>query len=70
MPRVRDDVREYVVEHLHDQEAVPVTDGAGNVKKGVHTVEVQRQYNGTAGRIENSRSPCTWSMQVPEATRR
>lgn len=49
-----DDVREYVVEHLHDQEAVLVVDETGDVKKGVHTVGVQRQYTGTAGRIENS----------------
>ncbi|KAB2590146.1 IS701 family transposase [Streptomyces arboris] len=51
---VRDDVREYVVEYLHDEEAVLVVDETGDVKKGVHTVGVQRQYTGTAGRIENS----------------
>ncbi|GAB2795961.1 hypothetical protein GCM10027073_29800 [Streptomyces chlorus] len=51
---VRDDVREYVVEHLHDDAAVLVVDETGDVKKGTHTVGVQRQYTGTAGRIENS----------------
>ena len=51
---IRDDPREYVVEHLHDEEAVLVVDETGDVKKGVHTVGVQRQYTGTAGRIENS----------------
>ncbi|MFJ7416242.1 IS701 family transposase [Streptomyces sp. NPDC098077] len=51
---VRDDVREYVVEHLHDEEAVLVVDETGDLKKGTHTVGVQRQYTGTAGRIENS----------------
>ncbi|MEV5989338.1 IS701 family transposase [Streptomyces sp. NPDC052051] len=51
---VRDDVREYVVEHLHDEGAVLVVDETGDVKKGIHTVGVQRQYTGTAGRIENS----------------
>lgn len=51
---VRDDVREYVVEHLHDDQAVLVVDETGDVKKGTHTVGVQRQYTGTAGRIENS----------------
>lgn len=51
---VRDDVREYVVEHLHDEAAVLVVDETGDVKKGTHTVGVQRQYTGTAGRIENS----------------
>ena len=51
---VRDDVREYVVEHLHDEGAVLVVDETGDVKKGTRTVGVQRQYTGTAGRIENS----------------
>jgi len=51
---VRDDVREYVVEHLNDDDAVLVVDETGDVKKGAHTVGVQRQYTGTAGRIENS----------------
>lgn len=52
--RVRDDVREYVLEHLHDEGAVLVVDETGDVKKGTHTVGVQRQYTGTAGRVENS----------------
>ncbi|MET7665990.1 IS701 family transposase [Streptomyces sp. NPDC005463] len=52
--QVRDDVREFVVEHLHDEEAVLVVDETGDVKKGTATVGVQRQYTGTAGRIENS----------------
>ncbi|WP_435822597.1 IS701 family transposase [Microbispora bryophytorum] len=51
---VRDDVREYVLEHLHDEDAVLVVDETGDVKKSTHTVGVQRQYTGTAGRIENS----------------
>ncbi|MFE2218867.1 transposase [Streptomyces canus] len=52
--RVRDDVREYVLEHLGDEDAVLVVDETGDVKKGTHTVGVQRQYTGTAGRIENA----------------
>lgn len=51
---VRDDMREYVVAHLRDDAAVLVVDETGDVKKGTHTVGVQRQYTGTAGRIENS----------------
>jgi SRSO17 transposase len=31
-----------------------VVDETGDVKKGTNTVGVQRQYSGTAGRIENS----------------
>jgi len=50
---VRDDLRAYVVEHLGDPNAVLVLDETGFVKKGEHSVGVQRQYSGTAGRIEN-----------------
>ncbi len=52
--QVRDDVRAYVVEHLRDDQAVLVVDETGDVKKGTDTVGVQRQYTGTAGRIENT----------------
>jgi hypothetical protein len=31
-----------------------VVDETGDLKKGTHTVGVQRQYTGTAGRIENA----------------
>jgi SRSO17 transposase len=51
---VRDDVREYVLEHLHDEGAVLVGRRDRDVKKGTHTVGVQRQYTGSAGRIENA----------------
>ena len=51
---VRDDVRDYVVEHLHDEAAVLVVDETGDLKKGTRTVGVQRQYTGTAGGLENS----------------
>lgn len=50
---VRDDLRAYVVEHLGDPAAVLVLDETGFLKKGEHSVGVQRQYSGTAGRIEN-----------------
>ena len=43
---VRDDLRAYVVEHLGETEFL---------KKGIKPVGVQRQYSGTAGRIENCR---------------
>jgi SRSO17 transposase len=51
---VRDDLRGYVVEKLGDPEAVLVVDETGDLKKGTATVGVQRQYTGTAGRIENA----------------
>ena len=50
---VRDDLRAYVVEHLGDPDAVLVLDETGFVKKGTKSAGVQRQYSGTAGRIEN-----------------
>jgi SRSO17 transposase len=51
--RVRDDLQGYVIEHLGDPAAVLVLDETGFVKKGTKSVGVQRQYSGTAGRIEN-----------------
>lgn len=51
---VRDDLRGYVVDHLGEPDAVLVVDETGDLKKGEATVGVQRQYTGTAGRIENA----------------
>jgi SRSO17 transposase len=50
---VRDDLRSYVVEHLGTESAVLVVDETGFLKKGTRSAGVQRQYSGTAGRIEN-----------------
>ncbi len=50
---VRDDVRAYVVEHLGEPGGVLVVDETGFLKKGRKSAGVQRQYSGTAGRIEN-----------------
>jgi len=47
-------LREYVVEQLGERDAVLIVDETGFVKKGQHSAGVQRQYSGTAGRIENS----------------
>ena len=49
---VRDDLRAYVVEHLGDPAGVLIVDETGFLKKGTKSVGVQRQYSGTAGRIE------------------
>jgi SRSO17 transposase len=51
--RVRDDLRAYVVEHLGDVGAVLVVDETGFLKKGTTSVGVQRQYSGTAGKVDN-----------------
>lgn len=50
----RDVLRSYVVEHLGDSQGVLIVDETGFIKKGLHSAGVQRQYSGTAGRIENS----------------
>lgn len=50
---VRDELRAYVVETLATPNAVLVVDETGFLKKGTKSVGVQRQYSGTAGRIEN-----------------
>jgi SRSO17 transposase len=50
---VRDDVRGYLVRHLGDAGGVLVVDETGFVKKGTRSAGVQRQYSGTAGRVEN-----------------
>src|SRR3954453_20438434 len=49
---VRDDLRDHVVEELGDRDGVLVLD-TGFVKKGTKSAGVQRQYSGTAGRVEN-----------------
>ena len=50
---VRDDLRDYVVEHLGDERAVLVVDEIGFLKQGRQSAGVERQYNRTAGRREN-----------------
>ena len=50
---VRDDLRDYVVEHLGGVHGVLVVDETGFLKQGNKSVGVQRQYSGTAGRVEN-----------------
>ena len=50
---VRDEVRSYVLEHLGG-DGVLIVDETGFLKKGDRSAGVQRQYTGTAGRIENA----------------
>src|SRR5215218_4646170 len=51
---VRDDIRDWLVEHLADPAGVLVVDETGDLKKGASTVGVQRQYTGTAGKVDNA----------------
>lgn len=50
---VRDDLRDYVVDHLGTPGGILIVDETGFLKKGTKSVGVQRQYSGAAGRIEN-----------------
>jgi SRSO17 transposase len=51
--QVRLDLRAYVVENLGHRDAVLIVDETGFIKKGTKSAGVQRQYSGTAGRVEN-----------------
>jgi SRSO17 transposase len=50
---VRDLLQAYVREMIADTDGMLVIDETGFLKKGKKSVGVQRQYSGTAGRIEN-----------------
>jgi SRSO17 transposase len=51
---VRDDLREYVLEHLADEKSgLLIVDETGFLKKGEKSVGVARQYTGTAGETVN-----------------
>jgi SRSO17 transposase len=64
---VRDDLREYVLEHLFGEEgAVLIVDETGFIKKGQKSVGVKRQYTGTAGKTEN----CQVGVFLAYASRR
>ena len=65
---VRDDLRSYVIDHLGDPGAVLVVDETGDLKKGKHSVGVQRQYTGTAGRIENCQVAAYLTYAAPRGT--
>jgi hypothetical protein len=66
---VRDDLRGYVVEHLGDPQAVLVVDETGFLKKGTTSVGVQRQYSGTAGKVDNCQLASSWPTPAPRGGR-
>jgi len=65
---VRDDLRRYAVERLGDERAVLVVDETGFLKKGAKSVGVQRQYSGTAGRIDNCQVGVFLAYAAPAGT--
>jgi hypothetical protein len=70
-------LRGYVVKHLGDAGAVLVVDETGFLKKGTTSAGVQRQYSGTAGKVDNcqlggtrrtrwrSGAPSCWRSKLP-----
>lgn len=50
---VKNSARAYVKDQLGDAESILVVDETGFLKKGKKSAGVQRQYSGTAGRVEN-----------------
>lgn len=49
----RDILQDFVFENLLDPDGIIVFDETGFIKKGTKSAGVQRQYTGTAGKIEN-----------------
>ena len=62
---VRDAVTRYVVARAGDAGGVVVADQSGFLKKGRRSDGVQRQYTGTAGRIENCQVGVFLAYAVP-----
>jgi SRSO17 transposase len=62
---VRDDLRGYVTAMIGDPAAVLIADETGFLKKGRMSAGVQRQYSGTAGRVENCQLGVFLAYAVP-----
>src|SRR3954471_23295338 len=61
---LRDLVRDYVTEHLADDNAVLVVDETGFLKQGKASCGVARQYTGSAGKITNCQIGCFCRLRV------
>ena len=64
---VRDDVRDYVVEHLGDPQGVLVVDESGDCKKGTATAGWLASTPAPAARSTTPRSRSTWSTPARSA---
>jgi SRSO17 transposase len=66
---VRDDLREYVVEHLGDENSgVLIVDETGFLKKGKKSVGVAPQYTGTAGKKGELPGRCVCVLRLREGS--
>ena len=63
--QVCDELQQYTIENLGDDEGIGVVDETGFLKKGTKSVGVKRQYTGTAGKVENSQVGVFLSYAVP-----
>jgi SRSO17 transposase len=61
----RDVLQQFVIETFGDEDGIGVVDETGFLKKGDQSVGVQRQYSGTAGKVEN----CQIGVFLSYATR-
>src|ERR1039457_6948902 len=66
---VRDALRRYVVSRIGHQGGVLVADETGFLKKGNRSAGVQRQYSGTAGRVENCQLGVFLAYAAPDGER-
>jgi len=66
---VRDALRRYVVTAFGDPGGVLVADETGFLKKGRRSAGVQRQYSGTAGRVENCQLGVFLAYAAPGGSR-
>jgi DDE superfamily endonuclease len=67
--QARVDLSELVTDRLGHPDAIFVIDETGFLKKGIMSVGVQRQYSGTAGRVENSQVGVFWPTRLRSAGR-
>ena len=66
---VRDALRQYVVKAFGDPAGVLAADETGFLKKGRMSAGVQRQYSGTAGRVENCQLGVFLAYAAPDGSR-
>jgi SRSO17 transposase len=66
---VRDALRRYVVRAFGDPAGVLAADETGFLKKGRRSAGVQRQYSGTAGRVENCQLGVFLAYAAPDGNR-
>ena len=62
----RDILQDFVSETFGDRDGIGVVDETGILKKGTGSVGVQRQYSGTAGKVENCQIATVLTYASPQ----